>query len=321
MPAVIPFIPAIIGGASSVISGVIGSKGASGAEEQLVQGAEKAGQQVLDAGKVAAEGIQGATKDAITGATTSTQGAIQTVNDATAVANQQLTDATKLQTQNQQPYTTAGATAVTRLGEATAPGGEYSQGFKFDGTDLENTKGYQFQLQEGLKALERSKSATGQGVGGAAIKEALRYSQGLADSTFDAAYKRQEGTFNTQRNLTLGTLRDLASLGQTGTQNVNSAIGTNTGRIADNMVGAGQFEGNAGIRLGEYTGNTLQRGSQIATGYEFDAARSNADLITQAANARAAGTIGRAKAYTGVTQGVAKAGVDAYTGWKNRKAA
>lgn len=61
---------------------------------------------------------------------------------------------------------------------------------KFNPGDLTQDPGYQFRLQEGQKALERSLAAKGLGTSGRALKAAQEYGQGLADTTYNEAYNR-----------------------------------------------------------------------------------------------------------------------------------
>ena len=60
----------------------------------------------------------------------------------------------------------------------------------FEPGDLTQDPGYQFQLQEGQKAIDRQLASQGLGQSGAAIKAATQYSQGLADQTYQDAYNR-----------------------------------------------------------------------------------------------------------------------------------
>lgn len=307
MPAVIPFIPAIIGGVSSVVGGVVGSRGASKAEQAQVSGATQARQEVTAAGQEAANSIDAATNQAIDSATLATNTGIGTVNSATQQANERLAAATAAQTANQQPYIQAGQQGVQRLGEVAG-----GPGFSFDAKDLKDTPGYQFTLDQGLQAIQRSRAARGAGDGGALIKEATRYATGLADTTFGQAYTRAENTFNKNREFALGSARELAGLGQTAVGNLNANIGTNYGREADNTMQAGLYGGNAQARLGEYTGNARMAGAGRAADMRYRAAETGADYLTQVANARAAGSVGRANAWTGATRGLGQAAIDGY---------
>jgi len=86
----------------------------------------------------------------------------------------------QMQAQQQlNPYAQAGRTAVQNL---QAPNTEA----------LMNDPGYQFQLQQGNQALERSLAARGLGQSGAALKAAQQYGQGLANQTYNDYFNRQQ---------------------------------------------------------------------------------------------------------------------------------
>lgn len=53
---------------------------------------------------------------------------------------------------------------------------------------LEQTPGYQFTLNQGLKAVQNSEAAKGRGISGNAITGAEKYATGLADKTFKDQY-------------------------------------------------------------------------------------------------------------------------------------
>ncbi len=84
--------------------------------------------------------------------------------------------------------------------------------------------GYEFRQAEGLKALDRTASARGLLQSGGAMKDAMRFNQGLASDEFGNAWNRQAG---------------LAGVGQTAT-----TTGANLGQsaaqqVAQNQLGAG----------------------------------------------------------------------------------
>ena len=89
------------------------------------------------------------------------------------------------------PYAQAGQTA---LGNLQAPSMEA----------LQNDPGYQFQLQEGNQALERSLAAQGMGQSGAAMKAAQRYGQGLASQSYNDFFNRQSSIANQGFNAAQG---------------------------------------------------------------------------------------------------------------------
>ena len=123
---------------------------------------------------------------------------------------------------NLKPYRDAGASAISQIQGVAGDGwGGYQnalrQGFQAD-------PGYQFQLEEGQKALAGKYSADHLSGSGAMDKALLRYSQGLADQSYGAYADR----FNNYVN----KLFTLASLGQ------SSAV----------------HEGNAGVQLAGQSG-------------------------------------------------------------------
>ena len=80
------------------------------------------------------------------------------------------------------PYEQAGAGATQQLSQSLAGG--------FQPQDLTQDPGYQFRLQQGQEALNRQLAASGMSQSGAAMKAAQEYGQGLADQTYDDAYRR-----------------------------------------------------------------------------------------------------------------------------------
>jgi hypothetical protein len=131
------------------------------------------------------------------------------------------------------------------------------------------TPGYQFTLDQGLKAAQNSASARGLGSSGAALKGADTYATGLADSTYGDTYNRGLSTYTANRN---NALSNFTTNYGVASDNVNRLLG---------IVGNGQ---NAAAQTGAL-------GAQ--------AANSIANSVTAGANAQAAGTVGAANAVTG----------------------
>lgn len=154
---------------------------------------------------------------------------------------------------NLQPYMNLGNAAINPL--LTAMGYHYSK--NDDGTysiayaepsnilqqqygnfsapsagDAQQTPGYQFTLQQGLKAAQSSAAARGLGTSGAALKGASTYATGLADSTYNDVYNRalqaynaNKDTFNTNYNVAANNVNRLQGLVSNG-QNAANATGT-----------------------------------------------------------------------------------------------
>lgn len=130
------------------------------------------------------------------------------------------------------PYNTAGQSDIASY-DAMAP-------FSFNPTQatLEGLPGYQFTLDQGLKATQNSAAGRGLGVSGAALKGASAYSTGLAASTWPELYNANLQTYQTNANKLLqgATLGENAAA-QTG------AFGTQTAaNIGQTAVGVGNAQ-------------------------------------------------------------------------------
>jgi hypothetical protein len=94
------------------------------------------------------------------------------------------------------PYIQSGNQANSRLSDLlglssnAGAAGYGSLSKQFTAPDLANDPGYQFQLEQGNKALDRRAAAGGGYFSGAALKAAQDYGQGLASTTFNDAYNR-----------------------------------------------------------------------------------------------------------------------------------
>ncbi len=170
-----------------------------------------------------------------------------------------------------QPVIDARNSSLSRLQQlmGLTPGGadNGSAMRDFSASDFQSDPGYAFQLAEGQKAQERSAAARGGLLSGGAVKDSLRFSQGLASQDYQNAFNR----FQTNRSNKLNSLQSLAGLGQTAANSLSSA--------GQNMAnGIGSALGNYGAAAGAN--------------------------ITGAGNARASGYVGAANAITnGLSQG------------------
>lgn len=134
-----------------------------------------------------------------------------------------------------------------------------NQGFSFNPTaaQLQQTPGYQFNLQQGEMAAQNSAAARGLGISGQAAVGAEQYASGLASNTYQQQY--QNALTNYQTNF--GNQLNLANIGENAAAGLgNNATATGQG-IASNTTGAGNAtaasliaSGNAGQT---YANNTL----------------------------------------------------------------
>jgi len=156
------------------------------------------------------------------------------------------------------PWREAGSKTLEQIMGGLGKGGEFAQSsYKpFTMGDFYNDPGYQFQLAEGQKALERSAAAKGMLGSGATMKDAMRFGQGLASQEYGKAYDRYTNDFNMRNNDTttrFNRLATVAGLGQTATGQT-AQLGANTAQnIAGNQIGAG----NATAAQNIATGNAI----------------------------------------------------------------
>jgi len=117
---------------------------------------------------------------------------------------------------------------------------------------LQNSPGYQFNLTEGLQALDRSNSARGTMNSGAAIRGATKFSQGLAENTYNnrvqqlanaAGAGQQAATGQATYNAGLGGSLANAALG-TGS-NTASLYGSQAQGLAQLYAGQAAAQGQA----------------------------------------------------------------------------
>lgn len=188
----------------------------------------------------------------------------QAAKDTTQVSKQISDDQIALQREMfnktlglQQPTIDAGNTARNRLlqllGLSTGGTDNGSLARGFSDADFQSDPGYQFRMDQGQQALERSAAARGGLLSGAALKDTARFSQGLASQDYQAAFDR----FNTNRTNKMNPLLSLAGSGQ-----VASTTAGNAGQ---------QFASEASNSLGNYGANATQAitgaGNARASGY------------------------------------------------------
>ena len=136
-------------------------------------------------------------------ATSALGGALQTqqlgrIADAQRAANRQAQ-------QTLSPFVGAGASAQNRLGQLLGLSGEDSDEVL---EQLRSSPGFQFRLDQGQEALDRSLAAKGGLLSGRAVEETQRLGQGLADQTFTDF----TNTLQKQARQGLGAARSQAGL-------------------------------------------------------------------------------------------------------------
>jgi hypothetical protein len=210
----------------------------------------------------------------------------QTRADQLAMLQQQRID--------QAPWLAAGKDALAQLAAGTQAGGQFLQNFK--ASDFQEDPGYQFRLNQGTQAIERSAAARGGLLSGAAAKALTRYSQGVASDEYNNAYNR----FNNNQSNQFNRLASLAGVGQAATNQMGQASQNAYGTIAssgqnasnsiqNNLIGAGNARASAYVGtanaitngIGQYMGYSQnnQLMSQLARQNQLSIANSSADPL------------------------------------------
>ena len=138
------------------------------------------------------------------------------------------------------PYREGGVTAQNQLmqmlgigGDKTAQGyGRYAKDFGM--SDFTTDPGYQFRLEQGMRALNASAAAKGMGMSGANIKGAIDYGQNKASDEYTNAFNR----YQTNRAAQLDPLFKLYTGGQAsaaGSAAQAGALGANLGNTYSNL--------------------------------------------------------------------------------------
>lgn len=110
---------------------------------------------------------------------------------------------------------------------------------------FEAAPGYQFRLDEGMKAIERGASARGLRLSGGTMKDFMRFGQGQASNEYGAFYGRQVDDYNRQYGAyqdSMNALRSLAGVGQTATQAQNNAGSQFATSAGNNLLAGGQAQ-------------------------------------------------------------------------------
>lgn len=158
----------------------------------------------------------------------------------------------------------------------TAPGSPGSQFVPFapwmqtftppTAADVAKTPGYQFGLDTGLQALDRSSAANGTILSGAGIKPYERYAQDYAGTKYNDSYNRAlneyelgYNQFENNQTQQWNRLASLSGLGQTSAAQLNSSGTATAGNVGNILLGLGSQLGtdanNAGAaRASGYVG-------------------------------------------------------------------
>lgn len=177
---------------------------------------------------------------------------------------------------------------------ATAPGAFDYQNWGLGGNQqkaLENTPGYQFTLNQGLRGVQNAAAAQGRGVSGNALAGAGQYATGLANSTFNQQLQNAMGSQGQAFGQTLGSQQQ--QFGQS-ISNVNQAS-----QLQQQQYG--QTATNIYQPLSTLlSGLSLAQNAAAMTGNAANtSAAAQGNFLTSGAAAQAAGVVGSNNALQG----------------------
>ena len=162
-----------------------------------------------------------------------------------------------IQRADQEPWMRAGTQALQHIQE--------TPDFDFGKEQFFTDPSYEWRINEGINALDRSAASRGRILSGAQDRAVTRYGQGVASQEYQNAFNRAKTTYDTNLN----TQKSLAGVGQQAT----------------NIVGQ------AGSNMANSVGNTLMQGTAQSNNFLTAGATAKANSYTGMAN-QATGAIG-----------------------------
>lgn len=162
------------------------------------------------------------------------------VNDAASSSQQSMVDESGLNEAIRQLMASSGEAPDSNAAD-------YGSLLKnFTGQDLQNEPGYQFGLNEGLRAQDQSAASRGMLLSGAALKGAQRFGNDYASTKFGDAYNRDSNN----KTRTYNFLSGQSSAGQNAAAQTGT-MGTNiSSQVANNMTNLGNAQGASAIAQG-----------------------------------------------------------------------
>lgn len=182
--------------------------------------------------------------------------AAKTQADAATQASQLQQKMFEEQRADAQPWRQAGAQALSQLQDPSLMR-------SFSMSDFQQDPGYQFRMDEGQKALERSAAARGGLQSGAFDKALSQYGQNFASNEYQNAYNR----FNNDQANRFNRLSSIAGVGQTANAQIGQAGMQTAGQIGQNMMGAANASGAAQIAGANAIGQGLSGLGKIGQNY------------------------------------------------------
>jgi len=170
----------------------------------------------------------------------------------------------------QEPFRRAGITAQDQImqylgigGDKNAPGyGSLGKSFDelYGGDKFQQDPSYQFRVDEGVKALDRSAAARGMLQSGATLKGITRFGQREGSQEYQNAFNR----YQVERAAKLNPLQSLMGSGQSAANVMTGNVGQFGQNESANIYGAGQARASGYIGSANALSNALNQVGSIA---------------------------------------------------------
>lgn len=153
--------------------------------------------------------------------------------------------------ENMKPFREAGLSVLPELQSGLSPGGEFNRNFTI--ADFQKDPGYQFRMDQGQQALERSAAAGGGLLSGGTGKALTQYGQDYASGEYSNAYNR----FNNDQTTRFNRLSALAGTGQTATNTLATLGAQTSANIGENYLQKGNAQAAGYIGQGNAINNGI----------------------------------------------------------------
>lgn len=222
----------------------------------------------IGGGALAASGAKSAANTAANADISAAQINAQSQREALAFEQKQLEESQREYNQNQTniaPWLKAGQGALDQL---QAMAGRQAPAFTAPTMEeAQNDPGYEFTLQQGMRALQSSAAAKGGLLTTGTLKNLDQFSQGLANTTYNDVYNRNLTTYQTNRQTSTDSFNRLAALagvGQQASQQIASLPNPYAGsQIPQTLIAGGQTQGNYAASAGMARASGYQNSGNI----------------------------------------------------------
>ena len=191
------------------------------------------------------------------------------------------------------PYINAGNSATGQLQSLTGTntGGNpltsyLTKPFNPTMADLENTPGYKFTLDQGLKAVNSQLGSEGWARSGPGIKAGANYAENLASTT----YQNQFNNNLAQQQQIYNMLFNQSNQGESAAAGMGNAAISTGNSVASNQIGSGNAQAANWLNVGSSIGNAANGG---LSGYLYNqllAQSNNNTAIQQSPSGNPGGT-------------------------------